>query len=197
MKQIIINPYSLKEKEINKKSNKARALIITEENIVLINYADILMFPGGKIEKDETNQAALIRELNEELGILFDVQDLTPLITIKNIQKDYPSRNNKPENRIVCTDYFLINGKGKLKFNQENLSEKEKRNKFQILTIPLKDIISFIQNFTSNNPRCKYFQEEILVVLKFYLENIIINKDNLVDLHTHSFIQMETYLLKN
>ena len=52
MKQIIINPYSLKEKEINKKSNKARALIITEKNIILINYADVLMLPGGKIEKE-------------------------------------------------------------------------------------------------------------------------------------------------
>ncbi len=187
MKQIIINPYSLKEKEITQKSNKARALIITEENMVLINYADVLMFPGGKIEKDEANQATLIRELKEELGLHFNNQDLTPLITIKNFQKDYPSRkNNKSENKIVCTNYFLINGKEKLKFNQENLSEKEKENKFQILTIPLKNIIPFIQNFTSNNPRCKYFQEELLVVLRFYLKNIVTNKNNLVDLHTHS-----------
>jgi 8-oxo-dGTP diphosphatase len=37
------------------------------------------MQPGSKIDSDETTQAALVRELKEELGISVDVQSLVPL----------------------------------------------------------------------------------------------------------------------
>lgn len=36
-------------------------------------------FPGGKIEAPETPAAALIREINEELGVVLEVGALSPL----------------------------------------------------------------------------------------------------------------------
>lgn len=50
-------------------------IIIRDENVLLIKRANHLSFgglwsnPGGKIEKNETPEQAIVRELSEELGI--------------------------------------------------------------------------------------------------------------------------------
>jgi 8-oxo-dGTP pyrophosphatase MutT (NUDIX family) len=42
-------------------------------------HTTIFMQPGGKIDSGETNQAALVRGLKEELGISVDIPSLVPL----------------------------------------------------------------------------------------------------------------------
>jgi 8-oxo-dGTP diphosphatase len=64
----------------------AAAAIIDVDNRVLIqkrpegkSYAGFWEFPGGKLEKNETPEAALIRELFEELGIVTIEKAFFPL----------------------------------------------------------------------------------------------------------------------
>lgn len=57
----------------NKKRNAARGIILKEDNIILIHRIkqneEYYVFPGGGIEKGESNEQCILREIKEELGI--------------------------------------------------------------------------------------------------------------------------------
>jgi 8-oxo-dGTP diphosphatase len=64
----------------------AAIAMIDENNHILMaqrpvgkEFAGYWEFPGGKIEFGETPEDALIREIDEELGVIINPQDLKPL----------------------------------------------------------------------------------------------------------------------
>lgn len=63
----------------------AAALIDVDGRVLLTSrppgkpLAGLWEFPGGKVESDDSPEAALIRELEEELGIKTDTSCLAPL----------------------------------------------------------------------------------------------------------------------
>ncbi len=57
----------------------AQGRVLVQERPPGKQMAGLWEFPGGKLESGETPEAALVRELAEELGIAVDPADLAPL----------------------------------------------------------------------------------------------------------------------
>ena len=71
------------------------AAIIRRNNKILITrrFANVHLagfweFPGGKVERDESLETALVREISEELGLTIQVDN-----EFFTIQHDYPDRS--------------------------------------------------------------------------------------------------------
>ena len=94
MIDLIINEGNLEINEINESNSKVRAILIDEENRVLIaNYGGVILFPGGSIDNGENINQAIIRELYEETGAIYEEADLTFLIQLDFFQRNYVKRN--------------------------------------------------------------------------------------------------------
>lgn len=189
MRKIVLNESNLRDEEIEFKRYKARALIIDDDNIVtLCNYGDVYMLPGGKIDNGESVEEALLRELEEELGLDFDKNELKELVTVVNMAPNYPiGDSSRFANRACYTDYYVIRSNRKIDKNRVKLTDREKKHNFRIEYIPLDRILEVIDNNEHRSFRNKYFVRELLAVLNIYLKKDYKYKDEgLIDLHIHT-----------
>ena len=178
MNKQIINKNNLTINDIDEFCDKARAIIIDDNNRVLIaNYGGVILLPGGSIDLDtEDISKGLIRELNEEIGVAYTEEELDYVICLEFYQNNYPKRDGTFQNRLVRTYYYTSKFKGILKSSQL-LTEKEKKDKFQLSLVPINELKELIIQNKDTNPRNIYFQEELLAVLEIFDISTIISKN--------------------
>lgn len=166
--EIDINDNQLSLLNIDEYSTKVRALLIDSNgNVLIANYGNVILLPGGKVDENEEVIDALLRELKEETGILYNKDELSYFLTLNYYQKDYPKRDGTLQNRLVQTHYFIGSYKS-IKINSQKLTQKEQEDNFRLQLVSLKDLDDMILNNQNNNPRNIYFQKELLMILANY-----------------------------
>lgn len=164
---LVINENNLNIEDINEFSSKVRCILLSENNEVLVcNYGGTYLLPGGKIDGNESQIDALIRELHEETGIIYDNDELSFLFELNYYQKNYPKRDSSIVlNRLVTTYYYFAKYK-EANLEKQILSDKEVKSNFRLELINFDNLESVILNNQNSNPRNIYFQKELLTIIK-------------------------------
>lgn len=170
METFVFNDDNLSKSDINRSTIKARALIVNDKKeILLTKSSDMYILPGGKLESSEDIIECLKREIKEETGITLTNEVIEPLIYIKQLIKDYPTKDNKGlNNRLFETYYYVIHCNQLLNLNKLTLTKSEKENDFKIDNIDINKAINIVGDNISSNVRNKYYQRELLLVLNKY-----------------------------
>lgn len=164
MSTIIINDDNLSNVEIDVFSSKARAILLSDNKILVSHYGGVILLPGGSLEEKETPIQAVIRELREEIGIDYDVDQLKDFFTLEMYQKDYQLRHDKILNRKVTNYYYLGDYKG-IDLDRVNRTEKEKRDDFYLQLVELSKLEDLLKEKNAN-PRKIFFDRELNEVVK-------------------------------
>ena len=148
---------------------KSRAIINNSEGKILIaNYGGVYLFPGGSIEERETPEKAVIREIKEEIGIEFEV--LKPLVKMRHFQFNYPTRENTTTDRLVIT-YYYAGQANQIQMENANQTQEENKENFQVGFYSIDEIKHLIRKNNTQNPRNRYFNEELDTILEYYRQN--------------------------
>ena len=164
MENIIINDSNLNNDEIQKFGNKVRAILLSDNKILVSHYGGVILLPGGSIDKGETADDAIIRELKEETGIAYDLNSLKELLLLEFYQPNYPTRRDEVINRLVKTKFYFGQYRG-IDLKNINRTENEIEDNFYLDLMELDEFASLI-NESSDNPRKKYFDRENQEVIK-------------------------------
>ena len=138
--------------------------MIKNDKILVSHYGGVILLPGGSIDSDETPDEAIIRELREEIGINYSIDELRKYMILKYYQSNYQTRDNEIINRMIKTYYYLGDYKG-IDIYKVQRTEKEMKDNFYLELLSFEELMQSL-NTSSDNPRKEYFDKEINEVVK-------------------------------
>ena len=162
--EVIIKEYKGKKiLDYQKIVKRVKALIISSNNKILLasNYKDY-QFPGGHMEEDESYNEALNRELLEETGINFELEDnLTPDLKLYRYYENY---HETKDNTILEINYFIIKSDKYIDINNLSLTKEEKDGDFSLTYINLLEFENLLKENVLINGDKFGIAEEMLEV---------------------------------
>ena len=172
MEIVSVNESNLTDSELDIINNKVRAILVKDDKVLIANYGGIILFPGGKVDKDESLEEALIRELFEETGIKYEINEFRNLLILKYYQHDYHDRGNNIVDRLITTYYYIGKFKG-IDLSNTKRTEKEKKDNFCLELVEIKEILELLKR-GKYNPRKEFFDREMEEVIKVYKRNVVV-----------------------
>ncbi len=168
MKKIIYNIDALTENEMKRTIIRARAIIKNNKDEILMCYSNGLKhyeFPGGHLEKGETIEECLKREIKEETGLNVEVADKTPFMNIVHYCKNYLDTG---VNTIVKFYYYSIDYNKKYDLSMSDFDKEEKKENYECRYIKLEDLEKVIRDNKKTTLENNAALNDILLVIKEY-----------------------------
>lgn len=164
MKEIFYNDDNLLEEEIDEMVVRVKAIIINQNDDILMGYCDgTYQFPGGHLEDGETLIEGLRREISEETGIFLDKNvKLEPFMMIRYYTKNYRNKGINRENKIY---YYLIRSEMEPVVNNMSLDAYEKEHNYMLKRVNLNDIESELERTVNDNSINEILYKEIKLVI--------------------------------
>ena len=170
--KIVINPKNLTPNDKWMEMRKVRAVVVNDLDYYAISIeGGKCIFPGGKCEAGEDKITAIKRELQEEMGITFDLSEIHELFELETFYDDmidYRSGSVKPRHTI--TTYYYIKTNKHINFDNMNLTEGEKSLNFKISFVPKDKLLEMIRESHEEFENGKFFDEENKTVMNIVLE---------------------------
>ncbi len=166
MKEIITNIDKLKEEEMTEIKRKVKLLLINSNKEIMLAYSNNeYQFPGGTNEENEKLIETVNREIEEETGIILNLEKLEPFACAKGYYKNWPE---KGKNRKIEIYYYEIITDEQPKLDKLKLTEKEKNGDFELRFVSLdkveEELINNVKIFGDPHSITK----EMLELFKIY-----------------------------
>lgn len=147
-------------------------LVNSKDEVLIATSGGGCQLPGGHIEEGEGILQGIVREIEEETGIVLNYDEIIgQFYKIKYLQKNY---QNTGKNRLSQVIYFLVRTDKQPNLSNLNLTENEKINNFDIRYISFADFTNFVEQFiTPNQKEINYIIAKEMLKVYLYLVKII------------------------
>lgn len=149
---------------------KVRAIIKNNNNYAITEEGGKIIFPGGKCNQEEDFNTAIVREIKEETGIIFDSKELIHILTLETYYEnfyDYRTSSIKPRHTI--TNYYYVETTNNINFKNQSLTESELLENFTVKFVSKEELIKLLQENHTSAQNGQFFDEENQIILNNFL----------------------------